>query len=69
MDNGGRGPEGIKPRIKEMSDSMTNFVIIVRDLVDGRGVDGRLARTWHLEDWYGFFPQVGQAPAVEDGNQ
>lgn len=106
----GPGPEGMKPRIKEMSRSMTNLAIIVHDLVDGRGgngngkigvrgeilgvhagemfgipatgrefrvpihefhdvVDGRLARTWHLEDWYGFFRQVGRAPQLGEGNR
>jgi len=31
--------------------------------------DGRLARTWHLEDWYNFFNQVGQAPHISQDNQ
>ena len=31
--------------------------------------DGRLARTWHLEDWFGFFNQVGQAPHIGQDNQ
>lgn len=31
--------------------------------------DGRLARTWHLEDWYNFFNQVGQAPHIGQDNQ
>jgi len=31
--------------------------------------DGRLARTWHLEDWFGFFNQVGHAPRIGQDNQ
>ncbi len=31
--------------------------------------DGRLARTWHLEDWFGFFNQVVQAPHIGQDNQ
>lgn len=27
-------------------------------------LEGRLARTHHLEDWFGFFNQVGQAPVI-----
>jgi hypothetical protein len=27
--------------------------------------DDRLARTRHLEDWFGFFNQVGHAPLVD----
>lgn len=26
--------------------------------------NGRLRRTWHQEDWLGFFYQVGQAPKI-----
>lgn len=26
--------------------------------------DGRLRRTWHQEDWLGFFFQVGNAPQI-----
>jgi predicted ester cyclase len=26
--------------------------------------DGRIARTWHLEDWLGVFRQLGEAPRV-----
>ncbi len=33
------------------------------------GHDGRLARTWHPEDWYNFFNQVGQAPHIGQDNQ
>jgi len=31
--------------------------------------DGRLARTWHLEDWFGFFTQIGHAPVIGGDNQ
>jgi len=31
--------------------------------------DGRLARTWHPEDWYNFVNQVGQAPHISQDNQ
>jgi len=31
--------------------------------------DGRLARTWHLEDWFGFVNQVGQAPHIGQDKQ
>ena len=31
--------------------------------------DGRLARTWHLEDWFGFFNQIGQSPLIGQDNQ
>ncbi len=30
---------------------------------------GRLARTWHLEDWFGFFNQVGHAPHIAQENE
>jgi len=31
--------------------------------------EGRLARTWHLEGWFGFFNQVGHAPLIGQDNQ
>ncbi|MEU0499724.1 ester cyclase [Nocardia sp. NPDC005998] len=30
-------------------------------------IDGRMVRTWHLEDWLGWFQQVGAWPTV--GNE
>lgn len=104
------GPDGIKPIIKAISTSISNFKIVVHDVIDGRGsdgngkigvrgemrgthtgemfgipatgrevripihefhhvTDGKLARTWHLEDWMGFFQQVGQAPRLEQDTQ
>ena len=106
----GPGPDGIKPMIAGIRQSLTNFEIVVHDIVDGRdahgngkiGVrgemrgthtgdmfgipatgravrvpihefhdvhDARLTRTWHLEDWFGFFQQVGQAPQLGQDNQ
>jgi len=110
--NPGQGPglDGIKPTIKGIGQSFTDFEIVVHDVIDGRGSDGngkvgvraemrgthtvalfgiaatgravsipihdvhdvhdgRLARTWHLEDWFGFFNQVGQAPHIGQDNQ
>jgi len=105
----GPGPDGIKPMIKGIGQSFTNFEIVVHDIVDGRNADGngrigvrgemrgthtgdifgipatgrevrvpihefhqvqdgRLTRTWHLEDWFGFFHQVGQAPQIGQDN-
>ncbi|WP_353648218.1 ester cyclase [Nakamurella sp. A5-74] len=104
------GPDGIKPMIKAIGASFTDFHILVHDVIDGRGPDGngkigvraemcgthtgdmfgipatgravhipihefhdiqggRLARTWHLEDWFGFFNQVGQAPQISKDTQ
>jgi len=106
----GPGPDGIKPMIKGIGQSFTDFEIVVHDVIDGRGADGngkigvraemrgthtgalfgipetgqavripihefhdvrdgRLARTWHLEDWFGFFNQVGQAPRIGQDTQ
>ena len=31
--------------------------------------DGRLTRTWHLEDWFGFLQQVEQTPDLGQDNQ
>jgi len=31
--------------------------------------EGRLARTWHLEDWFGFFNQIGHALLIGQDNQ
>jgi len=104
------GPDGIKPMIKGIAASLSNFEIVVHDVIDGRGQDGngkigvrgemrgthtgemfgipatgrdvripihefhdvingKLARTWHLEDWMGFFQQVGQAPRLGEDAQ
>ncbi len=106
----GPGPDGIKPMIKGIGQSLTDFEIVVHDVIDGRGSDGngkiavraemrgthtgdlfgipatghavripihefhnvhdgRLTRTWHLEDWFGFFNQVGHAPHISQDNQ
>jgi len=104
------GPDGIKPMIKGIGASLSNFKIVVNEVIDGRGKDGngkigvrgemrgthtgemfgipatgrdvvipihefhevtngKLAKTWHLEDWMGFFQQVGQAPRIGEENQ
>jgi len=104
------GPDGIKPMIKGIGASFTDFHILVHDVIDGRASDGngkigvraemcgthtgdmfgipatgqavhitihefhdiqggRIARTWHLEDWFGFFNQVGQAPQISKDTQ
>jgi len=104
------GPDGIKPMIKGIGASFTDFHILVHDVIDGRAADGngkigvraemcgthtgdmfgipatgqavhitihefhdiqggRIARTWHLEDWFGFFNQVGQAPQISKDTQ
>jgi len=101
------GPDGIKPVIKSIGSSFSDFEIVVHDVIDGRGpdgngkigvrgeirgvhtgatfgiaatgrhirialhefhevVNGRLATTWHLEDWFGFFKAVGQAPRISE---
>lgn len=101
------GPDGAKPIINRIAASVSDFSIVVHDIVDGRDHDGtgmigvraemrgihsgelfgipptgasfkvpvhefhhvaggRLARTYHLEDWFGFFNQIGAVPAVAE---
>ena len=103
----GPGPDGVKPIINGIAASVSDFAIVVHDIVDGRGRDGngmigvraemrgihsgemfgiaptgtsfsmpihefhhvaggRLTRTYHLEDWFGFFHQIGVMPTVAE---
>ena len=101
------GPDGVAPIINGIAASVSDFAIVVHDIVDGRGPDGtgtigvraemrgihsgemfgipatgtsfsvpmhefhhvvggRFTRTYHLEDWLGFFNQIGVMPAVAE---
>lgn len=38
------------------------------ELPSSNQTHGRLTRTWHLEDCFGFFHQVGQPPQIGQNN-
>lgn len=101
------GRDGARPLIGAIKEAVPDLLIVVHDVVDGRGPDGDglvavrgemrgthrgewfgvpatgrefsiaihefhqvnsgvLTRTWHLEDWLGWFQQMGATPAPQE---
>jgi len=70
----GPGPQGLKPIIQAFHAAFPDMQILVHEITATHKTvsialhefhhlrDGRITHTWHLEDWFGMFQQIGTLP-------